>query len=178
MVRWLVLLSVLWMVGCDMTPECHNTYHFHRSFPAEYRKDVAEGVRKWNRVSNSEHQFIIEEGDPDDKECSFRTIAYPSADYALMERQAGTEFAASHFWSDQSLVYVPDYWQYNEDYLADLHLAVVYLTMHEVAHVNGLGHVMDAGPYDPSVLGIKNFVPRDVYSEKDLRECRKVLACD
>lgn len=176
--KFFILLATLWLVGCDMTPECHNTYHFHRTFPAEYRKDVAEGVRKWNQVANSEHLFIIEEGDPDDNECSFRTIPYPSSEYDMMERQAGTEFAASYFWSDQSLVYVPEYWQYQEDYLADLHRAVVYLTMHEVAHVNGLSHIMDAGPEDPAVLGIQNFVPRTTYSAKDLRECRRVQACD
>lgn len=176
--KWFVLLATLWLVGCDMTPECNNTYHFHRSFPATYRSDVAEGVRKWNQIANSEHFFIIEEGDPDEVDCSFRTIPYPSADYTMMEKQAGTLFSASYFHADQSLVYVPDQWKENDDYLADLHRAVVYLTMHEVAHVNGLGHVMDAGPEDPAVLGIQNFVPRTTYSDKDLRECRRVQACD
>ena len=160
----------LTLLGCLGRRPCAE-WHFTPDFPAEYRSDVLTGISRWNAISTKDVYLGV---DSEDTECSFRVVSVQTAEYKAYAEEFH-ESINGHA-AENGIQFFPENWQ--DELASDPHASYTFVTMHEIAHVFGVQHAMDAGEDDPAIMGIVNPNPRTEYTDKDLRECRRANACE
>lgn len=177
----LAFVAVLLIQGCDDKVQCRGIYHFHESFPHEWRDLAREGISKWNAFGLE--KVAIVDGDESDRTCSFEVVAEDSAEYKAQIPKDGSSWAGISNGYNGAIAMCPDHWGPREEtdtewkspfWFRDGTLEVQHITMHEIGHVYGLEHTLGHG-----IMNAYDFVRCDVeYRQSDLEECIRVGSCD
>lgn len=167
-----VLLAVA-LVGCSTKPDCDGHYHFHSSFPAEWRDAARSGVTKWNAFGLQPVSLVA--ADEEEQICSFKVVAAGSPEYERLKPKDGSDFGGVSNDYDSSIAFCPDNWGYNPGrfWINGGLDGVENVTMHELGHVHGLGHIDT--PH--AVMNPHDLDPDNVYTPADRLECERVWAC-
>lgn len=167
----IIATMLLLVTACAQEPVKCDSFHFHKSFPTEFKSAAMTAAAKWSTFSGN--TVTIEAGDPNDESCSLRIITSDSEDYINYKSVVGVDFNGLHDPANGSIFLVPDRYYANWFCNQDTQACAQGILMHEFAHSCGMDHVEDPS----AVMGTTALETRTEFNDSDKKECERVGAC-